>query len=444
MALPVVSITSQQWPGIVAILFAACDVLYYVAAWCFVAMWFENHPILPLVRGLLRRLFQYALILSLLFSLALDKTNNNSAITPTQNVATVLWVCGAILTAILSLCGWRNTRKRIVEGGPYHAPSALLEKQTKVIVVTGANTGIGKETVEILATSFSKESTILLLCRSVSKGEIAIANIQANLAKQQKKKTCCVLQVVACDLSSLQSVRDAAEIIHRDYKTVNILINNAGVMLNDLTYTKDGYESCLQANYLGHFLLTSLLMPYITERIVNLTSSTYRLAIPSFDAENLDDLNCQNGRRKFSLFGQYAATKWCNILHTISLSYKFPTIKSCAVHPGLVRTSVVRNMPWYLKIPNTLFAVILAQMQKTPFQGAWCTIYTATTEEIKNGCYWMNRTKQCLCLQDSNVINDQAEKVWLWSCRQVNLTEKELLDLQTVLENEKNAKEKVQ
>jgi hypothetical protein len=135
--------------------------------------------------------------------------------------------------------------------------------------------------------------------------------------------------------------------------------------------------------------------------------------------------------QNYTLFGQYAATKWMNILHTRYLHDHLPHIFTAAVHPGLVRTDVVRNMPWYLRIPNTLFATILATLQKTPAAGAWGTLHVTFprgeedgSHHLPSGAYWVNRTPQPLIVQDDGVVQQQAIKVWNWCC-EVVLTKEE-------------------
>jgi len=470
----------QQWWGIAALIFAASDVLYFGSAWSFVAMWGESPLALPLFLGLLRRLLQYSIILLLLLLLLQQEDGKE------RHAATVIIPYAlVIITVLAAVWGWCETRQTIVQGGTYTPPppSAAADpgdtsnndssnkQEPRVLVVTGANTGCGFETVKQLAAVVSQDSTILLLCRSVSKGEEAIQEILAS-----SRIRCCHLQVVACDLSSLQSVRQAAAEIVRQHAKIHTLVNNAGVMLRDLTYTVDGHETCLQANHLGHFLLTALLWPRLVAaadedaRIINVTSSTYKLAVPTFDADRLDDLQCKEqgdvkeepqpekeqggkssaaaARHRFSLFGQYAATKWCNILFTVALVERQQTatgsnsnvVRCYAVHPGLVRTNVVRNMPWYLYVPNTVFAGVLALLQKTPAQGAWCTVFCATTTtrtaiDATNGRYWVNRAPQELVLEDPDRVREQANKLWQWSCRQVDLSDRELQPYSSPIED---------
>jgi NAD(P)-dependent dehydrogenase (short-subunit alcohol dehydrogenase family) len=387
----------------------------------------------------------------------------------------------------------RYTRQFVVEGG--YAPSVLKFGMSEVtcqagnnmhspliVVVTGANTGIGKATVHQLCTILSNrdpnhvshsKSIILLLCRSLQKGQEAIDDIRNHESKRsQSLIQQCQMQVIQCDLCSFASIRNAvqdivdvasaaceiADIMETESRksvsppVIHSLINNAGVMLSDLSYTIDHHETCIQANFLGHFLLTSLLLPYISTSILNVTSATYRLTNTSSSVFNIkhfgDYVQCKNGLRRYSLFGQYALTKWFNILHTSYLATMYPHIFAAAIHPGIVRTDVVRNMPWYLR-PDAVSALILSTLQKTPTQGAWNTVHvwalaciwrqeknsvsSSSAEETLrqyNGQYWVNRRRQALVqspsCSDHIPLEQQAQILWKWAIEQVTLTNDEV------------------
>jgi len=217
------------------------------------------------------------------------------------------------------------------------------------------------------------------------------------------------LQLLPLDLGSLTSVQRAAHELIQNYTKIDILINNAGLMMGTPEVTEDGYDLVMQANYLGHYLFTRLLLDagVLPGRILNITSSTYTLA----SKMDVNDLNCES--RQYSLFGQYAQSKLANILFTTELAKRYPTIQSHALHPGLVRTDVTRNMPWYLRYPNAMFAMVLSTLQKTPPQGAWNTTYVATCHYLTpghNGSYWVNRSIQPK--RPCAVDPESAQKLW--------------------------------
>jgi rhodanese-related sulfurtransferase len=171
----------------------------------------------------------------------------------------------------------------------------------KVVLITGANAGIGKETAAQLASMGC--STIVFLCRSEARAAKAIrALVQRGVGKEEQFQFC------PCDLGDFASIRKAVDRIQSklSISAVDVLINNAGLLMGTKTISKDGYELMMQANHLGHFLLTQLLLgrgvlQNDKSRIINLTSSTYKLAKDGFD---FDDIFCDK-RRKYTMFGKF-------------------------------------------------------------------------------------------------------------------------------------------
>ena len=352
-------------PDILVIVFPSISLLYALVSHIFVTAWGECRWNTHL-SALLPRL-------SLLVAVLAVQCSN------------ILWI---LLVAAVSIYLVRDTRIQVIEGGP--PPIIPYMKDKKIVVITGANAGIGYHTTEQLA---QRGATVVMCCRSVSRAEQARDQIlkdnPATISPQQ-------LQLLQLDLGSLQSVRQAAQELSYRHSKIDILINNAGLMMGTQEMTQDGYDLVMQANHLGHYLWTRLLLEHQAgrpmSRILNITSSTYVLA----SKMDVEDLFCQS-RRRYSLFGQYAQSKLANILFTTELAKRYPTIQAHALHPGLVRTDVTRNMPWYLRCPNVMFASILATLQKTPAQGAWNTTYVATCTHLTpghNGSYWVNRSIQ--------------------------------------------------
>ena len=148
-------------------------------------------------------------------------------------------------------------------GGGYQLPNESLKG--KVCIVTGANTGIGKETARGLA---DRGATVILACRSVERGQDAAREIGG------------FVRVKKCDLASFASVRKFCEEINKEERKVDILINNAGMVTMSRQLTEDGQEMTFQSNHLGHFLLTNLLLGKLQAakdgaRIVNVSSSAH-------------------------------------------------------------------------------------------------------------------------------------------------------------------------
>lgn len=283
----------------------------------------------------------------------------------------------SIVFSIMSIWLIGQTRLNEIEG-PQPVLTADCMKG-KVVFVTGANAGIGKETVRQLA---FLGATVILACRSELRASEAMDDIRGTVHNAD-------LRFIPLDLSDLSSVRRAAKLFKEMKLPLDVLINNAGVMMGEKCTTKDGFELMMQANHLGHFLLTCLLLENQNQecRVITLSSSTYSLAKKGFD---FDDMFCDSSRT-YTLFSQYAQTKLANILFAKELAKRYPNVQSWAVHPGLVRTDVVRNMPWYLYYPNIIFAVAIAALQKQPKQGAYTSVWCAASDSPpKNGTYLVN------------------------------------------------------
>lgn len=291
----------------------------------------------------------------------------------------------AALLWTLSFYFCMETRYDDVVGGPN--PSRKLNDKTlqdKVVLVTGANAGIGKETARQLAELGA--ARVVLACRSPKRGQAALEELK----QLQTKKKALQYSLLECDLGDYKSVRKAVQELKErgDIPQIDILVLNAGVMMGEQTTTKDGHETMMQANLLGHFLLTRLLMKENLlkpdkkkpPRVVHLSSCTHQIAVAGHGGMDLDDLMCSK-TRKYTLFGQYGQTKLGNVLFAKEMARRYSgKIVSLAVHPGTVRTEVTRHMPFWLKAGNDAFAWLVAACQKTVAQGAWCSVSAATMD----------------------------------------------------------------
>ncbi|WP_295768427.1 SDR family oxidoreductase [uncultured Mucilaginibacter sp.] len=276
----------------------------------------------------------------------------------------------------------------------------------RTTVITGATSGIGRETALALA---KIDHALYLLVRDVEKGEA----LKRDLVAQSGNRS---IFVIYCDLSDMQTVVDAANELKGKLFAINVLINNAGGVNNTRKETKDGIELTFGMNHLGHFLLTQSLMPLLRKgqaRIINLSSEAHKMARPQL-------LNDVQFKSDYSGWKAYALAKLCNIYFTKALTERFAQdgITSYAVHPGVVKTDFWAGM-------NGLKKFLLMFMN--PFmisaeQGAKTSIYLAGAAKLSpklNGQYFKKGkpVKPTLAAQNASARN----KLWQISER---LTEK--------------------
>ncbi|KAH8370587.1 hypothetical protein KR093_004266 [Drosophila rubida] len=272
----------------------------------------------------------------------------------------VLWT-GLIVIAIYFL-------RQYMQGGQF-------EKQTdetgKVVIVTGSNTGIGKETVLELA---RRGATVYMACRDKNRTEKARLEIIRETNNQN-------IFFRELDLASQESIRKFAADFKGEQDKLHILINNAGVMRCPHMRTKDGYELQLGVNHIGHFLLTNLLLDLLKKsapsRIVNVSSLAHTRG-----AININDLNSE---KSYNEGDAYSQSKLANVMFTRELAKRLEgtgvTVNS--LHPGVVDTELGRHM----KILNNLFGRLVLRtlmwpLLKTPKSGAQTTLYAALDPEL--------------------------------------------------------------
>jgi NAD(P)-dependent dehydrogenase (short-subunit alcohol dehydrogenase family) len=192
----------------------------------------------------------------------------------------------------------------------------------KTVIITGGTSGIGRATAVALATSGSR---IILAVRNAEKGRAVAAALPGAPGKHR---------VRPLDLARLESVEAFAGGID---EPIAILVNNAGVESKDLQRTADGHELQFGTNHLGHFLLTTLLLPHITDRVVTVASQAERMA-------RLDLTDLDWHRRPFRAGRAYADSKLANLLFTSELDRRLrasgSAVRALAAHPGLVKTAI--------------------------------------------------------------------------------------------------------
>ncbi|XP_048772945.2 retinol dehydrogenase 12-like [Ostrea edulis] len=287
-------------------------------------------------------------------------------------------------------------------GGECYSKTCL---NGKTVIITGANTGIGKETAINLA---GRGARVIMACRNKSRGETALSDVRKKTGSKQV-----VLKML--DLASLESVRTFAEDVKKTESRLDILINNAGLMMCPHTKTADGFELQLGTNHLGHFLLTNLLLDKIEgsapARIINLSS----IAHMGCNRINFDDINSEITYGKWQA---YAQSKLANVLFTRELNkrLKGTGVAVNSVHPGMVITELFRYVSGYSIIwPFMIF------LCKTTREGAQTSIYCAVDESIENvtGKYFSD----CAIKEESKAAQDDeaAKRLWDVSVKMVGL-----------------------
>ncbi|WP_437893622.1 SDR family oxidoreductase [Sorangium sp. So ce124] len=234
----------------------------------------------------------------------------------------------------------------------------------KVCIVTGGNTGIGKETARGLAQRGAK---VVLACRDTARGEAARDDIARSTGRKD-------VEVIALDLGSKASIRAFGERFRAAHERLDVLVNNAGVWRNSRGTTEEGLEATFGVNHVGTWLLTQDLLPLLKKsapsRVVVLSSKLHYRG--RMDWEDL-----QFERRKYGTTAAYAQSKLANVLFTKALARRLEGtgVTVNAVHPGVVRTELMRDYPKLLVKLFTLFLL-------TPEQGAECSLHVATAPEL--------------------------------------------------------------
>jgi NAD(P)-dependent dehydrogenase (short-subunit alcohol dehydrogenase family) len=246
------------------------------------------------------------------------------------------------------------------------------DMQGKTVVVTGGNSGIGFETAVALA---SMGARVLITARNADKGRAAVAAITQRVGGEGG------VQLVVFDLADLASVRRGAEEILEQAPRLDVLVNNAGLVLTERAETIDGYEATFAINHLGPFLLTNLLLDRMTasvpSRIVNVSSTAHNAARKGLP---FDDLQTTHGYRGMRVYGQ---SKLANILFTLELSRRFADkgLTANSLHPGTVRTGYGGDgdahgfLAFGIKIASPFFL--------SPAKGARTSVYLASSPEVE-------------------------------------------------------------
>ncbi|MDN4517574.1 SDR family NAD(P)-dependent oxidoreductase [Mycolicibacterium austroafricanum] len=250
------------------------------------------------------------------------------------------------------------------------------DQSGRVAVVTGANSGIGYEAAAVLA---GRGARVVVAVRNLDKGRQAVGRI-----RQLHPGADVMLQEL--DLSSLASVRAAADDLRAAHPRIDLLINNAGVMYPPKQTTSDGFELQFGTNHLGHFALTGLLLdrllPVEGSRVVSVASIAHNIQADI----HFDDLQWERSYNRVAAYGQ---SKLANLMFTYTLARRLaakgaPTI-AVAAHPGISNTELMRHIPGS-QLPG--FAWLAGLVTNSPAVGSLATLRAATDPGVRGGQYY--------------------------------------------------------
>ncbi len=255
----------------------------------------------------------------------------------------------------------------------------IPDQTGRTVLITGANSGLGLRSAEALA---AKGARVLLACRNAAKGATALEAVKA-------KATDAAPEVRSLDLQSLASVRQCAAALSEELDSLDVLMNNAGIMAVPKAVTEDGFESQLGTNHLGHFALTGLLLPTLLQasepRVVNVSSNAHKMGRMQFD-----DLFFE--RRRYSRWRAYGQSKLANLLFTSELQRQAVEHRTAltvvAAHPGYAATNLTSGPAIGAALLKPVLAVADRFAGQPDHMGALPQLYAATMPDVLADDYW--------------------------------------------------------
>ncbi|XP_061699666.1 retinol dehydrogenase 13 [Syngnathoides biaculeatus] len=317
----------------------------------------------------------------------------------------VLLQAGALVGAVLLICV--AALRRWIGGGVCVCGDRL---DGKTVLVTGANTGIGKETCRELA---RRGARVVMACRDLSRAERAAEDVRRSSGNGN-------VVIRHLDLASLYSVRQFAKDFLDSEDRLDVLINNAGVMMCPRWLTEDGFETQFAVNHLSHFLLTNLLLPMLKSsapsRVVTVSSIAHR-------GGHIDFSDLFFSSRPYSPLRSYQQSKLANVLFSRELARRLrgSGVTSFCVHPGVIRTELGRHVEGWFPLLGALLRLPAMLLMKTPRQGSQTSLYCAVTPglEDRSGSYFSD----CAVKEAAPEGRDDrvADRLWRESARLVGI-----------------------
>ena len=280
------------------------------------------------------------------------------------------------------------------------------DQSGRTAVITGGNSGIGFEAARVLA---EQGARLFLGCRDQGKAHDAVLRIRATAPGAE-------VRVVPMDLASLRSVRAAAAQIRSGCEGIDLLINNAGVMMPPYGVTADGFELQLGINHLGHFALTGLLLDRLAglpgARVVTVSSNSHQAG-----RINFDDLQ---SRRDYKRIAGYGQSKLANLMFTYELQRRLAAAGSPAIaaaaHPGLTRTDLARYLS---RVMTAYYVLVERPLAQSAAMGALGTLRAATDPAVRGGDYygpvrWRGERGYPQRISSSERSHDEGDQRRLW------------------------------
>lgn len=301
-------------------------------------------------------------------------------------------------------------------GGVSFTPSKDIPSLAgKVILVTGGNAGLGKQSILELA-RYGKPAKIFMAARNLDKARAAIEDIKK--AAPDSPTEIVPLQL---DLASFDSIKAAAREFLRQSDRLDVLMLNAGIMAAPPGQTKEGYEIQFGTNHVGHFLFTKLLLPVLRAtaarpekpdvRVVVLTSAGIGLA----PAKGFDESWVRTDGSAVYTFTRYGMSKLANALFARELAKRYPDLTVAAVHPGVVNTNLMGPFEQQ-GVLGRVAGLLMRPFSASTETGAKNQLWAAVSKDVKSGEYYMPVGVVGWGRGTANARNDElAKRVWEWT-----------------------------
>ena len=303
----------------------------------------------------------------------------------------------------------------------------------KVIVITGANAGLGLESLLHLVKH--SPARIYLCARSQSKYDSAMERV-----REAKPTATSFVKFLEIDLSSFASIKAAASQFLEQEQRLDILMNNAGINVDVEKFTEDGYQRAFGTNHMGHALLTKLLLPTLQKtaaapgsdvRIVNLSSQGHHQAPKPTGF--LPD-KCKTEMAEYGPFAKYGQSKLCNLLHAKELARRYPELTAVAIDPGPAHTEMTgkfgKQHPWMMAMIQPLFNAFAVVSTTASLNQTWAAVAPLkgseqksadNVPEVESGKYYEPIAKEAT---PSAFARDEklAAELWDWTSKEIEQT----------------------